>query len=101
MLFVSHNMASIINLCPRSLLLEDGKPAELGESEIVIAHYLQKEQVVKNDLRNIPRRGSKDLLITNFSQAMTKIEKIEVLSQAKRSHLILNMKRNKKIHLTM
>jgi len=65
-LFVSHNMASIINLCPRSLLLEDGKPAELGESEIVIAHYLQKEQVVKNDLRNIPRRGSKDLLITNF-----------------------------------
>jgi lipopolysaccharide transport system ATP-binding protein len=38
-LFVSHNMASVSNLCPRTLLLRNGTIERLGESNSVIEYY--------------------------------------------------------------
>ena len=40
-LFVSHNMQAIAQLCDRALLLEGGSIARDGRSEEVVAHYLQ------------------------------------------------------------
>ncbi len=40
-LFVSHNMQAIAQLCDRALLLEGGRIARDGPSEEVVAHYLQ------------------------------------------------------------
>lgn len=40
-LFVSHNMAAIQNLCKRTLLLEKGEIKKIGETEGVIKEYLQ------------------------------------------------------------
>ena len=40
-LFVSHNMQAIAQLCDRAILLEDGRIAQDGRSEDVVAHYLQ------------------------------------------------------------
>ena len=39
-LFVSHNMASIINLCPRAILLDSGKVVMDGHSPDVVQHYI-------------------------------------------------------------
>src|SRR5207247_11405608 len=39
-LFVSHNMAAIEELCPRSLLLRQGSVERQGPTGAVIAHYL-------------------------------------------------------------
>ena len=39
-LFVSHNMPSIINLCGRAILLNDGAIEQDGKSSDVVAHYL-------------------------------------------------------------
>ena len=39
-LFVSHNMAAIQRLCPKTVWLEKGKVKEFGETEEVINHYL-------------------------------------------------------------
>lgn len=39
-LFVSHNMGAVGNLCPRSLLLQAGRGRAVGESATVIAEYL-------------------------------------------------------------
>lgn len=39
-LFVSHNMASVRSLCPRSILLENGEISEIGETDKVIHNYL-------------------------------------------------------------
>ncbi len=39
-LFVSHNMASIINLCPRAILLDSGKVVMDGRSSDVVQHYI-------------------------------------------------------------
>jgi lipopolysaccharide transport system ATP-binding protein len=43
-LFVSHNMQAIRNLCHRALFLEDGKIINEGSPDKVIASYLNKEK---------------------------------------------------------
>jgi lipopolysaccharide transport system ATP-binding protein len=40
--FVSHNLAAVRNLCRRTLLLESGSLEKVGPTEDVIGHYLQK-----------------------------------------------------------
>jgi lipopolysaccharide transport system ATP-binding protein len=40
-LFVSHNMQAIAQLCDRAILMESGRIAEDGRSEHVVARYLQ------------------------------------------------------------
>lgn len=39
-LFVSHNMAAIRNLCSRVILLKDGRVAAMGAVDDVVSHYL-------------------------------------------------------------
>lgn len=40
-IYVSHNMASIVELCGQALLLEDGKLSEAGTPKLVTARYLK------------------------------------------------------------
>ena len=56
-LFVSHNMHTIQDLCNRTILLEDGKVAIDGETSDVIKHYLQPEMM---------KTGESDLTKNNF-----------------------------------
>lgn len=42
-LFVSHNMAAIQNLCKRCILLEKGKVKMIGETKEVVARYLNSK----------------------------------------------------------
>lgn len=42
-LFVSHNMAAVEKLCPRSILISRGKVVMDGKTEEVIGHYLKQE----------------------------------------------------------
>ncbi len=42
-LFVSHNMGVINRLCPRTILLTDGKVVKDGPTDEVVAHYLRSE----------------------------------------------------------
>lgn len=67
-LFVSHNMAAIANLCDRTLLLEHGEITKLDETGVVIDTYLQSLQSVNNqELRNAPRRaGGRTFKFTNL-----------------------------------
>lgn len=41
-LFVSHNMGAVIDLCPRSLLLQDGTVVSDGPSKDIVEEYLSK-----------------------------------------------------------
>ncbi len=43
-LFVSHNMAAVLNLCPSAVLLENGQVAQMGASEEVLKTYLAGRQ---------------------------------------------------------
>jgi lipopolysaccharide transport system ATP-binding protein len=43
-LYVSHNMPSVVNLCHRAMLLQGGKVAEIGPAEKVVNNYLSSVQ---------------------------------------------------------
>lgn len=43
-LFVSHNLASVINLCPRAILLVAGKKYGDGPSSDIIAEYIETDR---------------------------------------------------------
>ncbi|HYK09562.1 MAG TPA: ABC transporter ATP-binding protein [Gemmatimonadales bacterium] len=43
-IFVSHNLRAVADLCPRSLLMERGKIAAIGPSEEVLRAYMQRAQ---------------------------------------------------------
>lgn len=68
-LFVSHNMAAIENLCQRVILLRDGKIIKYDKTRSVINYYLKS--VLPSDLE-IPlnmrtdRSGTGEVRITNF-----------------------------------
>ena len=44
-LFVSHNMAAILNLCERVTLVAQGRIAESGKAHEVVGHYLHQEAI--------------------------------------------------------
>jgi lipopolysaccharide transport system ATP-binding protein len=62
-LFVSHNLRAVEDLCPRTLLLRGGRIERLGPTREVVAHYLarragaaQDDGQGRTDLRGIAER---------------------------------------------
>ncbi len=58
-LLVSHNMASVEQLCDEAILLEQGRIVQIGNPAEVIRHYLRRHSGLKMtsvDLRNHPSR---------------------------------------------
>jgi lipopolysaccharide transport system ATP-binding protein len=68
-LFVSHNMSAIQQLCTRAVLLREGQPVGNGESAQVIRQYLSYE----NTGKRVPLREWKDR-ITNGDAMITDFE---------------------------
>ena len=56
-LFVSHNMSAILNLCSRALLLEEGRLAKEGSAQETVKSYLASLQAVRSgDLSSCQER---------------------------------------------
>lgn len=68
-LFVSHNMAAIQSLCQRTILLEAGKIKVMGQTNEVIAQYLENSPLTQEGstlaLRR-DRKGKGNVKITSF-----------------------------------
>lgn len=68
--FVSHNMAAIENLCTSAILLEGGRVVMQGDSHRVIHHYL--ERVLPSVVDSVPlaqrqdRTGNGKIRVTSF-----------------------------------
>lgn len=64
-LFVSHDMAAVENLCPRAIWINDGKVHMDGPAIEVITSYISSfagDRKEGHDLRNVPqRRGNGDI----------------------------------------
>ncbi|WP_204103355.1 MULTISPECIES: polysaccharide ABC transporter ATP-binding protein [Spirulina sp. CCY15215] len=68
-LFVSHNMTTIKNLCNRGILLQDGQIKAQGDAKKVVDTYLSdlQQQAVSIQLRDrSDRQGSGDVLATSI-----------------------------------
>ena len=61
-LFISHNMAAIENLCPRVIVLEEGRMGFDGKTESAVVHYLASARKNGSDLRNFSRRKGSGLV---------------------------------------
>lgn len=56
-LFVSHNMAAISNLCIRALLLDNGRVMKLGSPDEVVSHYLTQSVELSGQVIIQPDEG--------------------------------------------
>jgi lipopolysaccharide transport system ATP-binding protein len=68
-LFVSHNMAIIENLCANSILLEQGKVVAFADTSTVIATYMKAAFPDENKVslaESMNRSGSGDIRFTTF-----------------------------------
>jgi lipopolysaccharide transport system ATP-binding protein len=70
-IFVSHNLQAVAELCPRSILLEQGRVVSAGPSQEVIKMYLQRSG------EQARRSKSKNLLV---SRARVRNSQCEVVS---------------------
>jgi lipopolysaccharide transport system ATP-binding protein len=68
-LFVSHNMATISNLCRRSILLKDGKITMDGETDKVIDTYLRNltDMASTSVASRKDRQGTGGIVVENIS----------------------------------
>ncbi len=57
-LFVSHNMASIVSLCSRAIRLDSGRLVDDGPAQEVVQHYLQS--VATQEVVNLAERRDRD-----------------------------------------
>lgn len=65
-LFVSHNMGAIQNLCNSCIYLSNGEIVQIGQTDDVINNYLANQKTNNSKLSNIiERKGNKDLFFTN------------------------------------
>ena len=62
-LFVSHNMAAVQNLCTRGILLENGYIKSVGNISDVIKDYLADNKVVMSELSDVEERKGDGKLI--------------------------------------
>jgi len=61
-LFVSHNLIAVENLCSRSILLKQGEVLVAGETRQVLSEYIGENARVSKDLASCPnRKGSGEI----------------------------------------
>ncbi len=91
-LFVSHNLTAIQNLCKRCVLLEKGKIKMIGETKEVIDEYLDnKKELVKIPLRDRKdRRGKGDIRFTDIK--ITNSENSEIVKSGDKLKIKLKYK---------
>ncbi|MBZ9577531.1 ABC transporter ATP-binding protein [Patescibacteria group bacterium] len=66
-LFISHNMAAIENLCTRAIVLDEGKKIFEGETKKAIDHYLFSYKTDRRNLRDFSsRKGNGELRIVDL-----------------------------------
>jgi len=63
-LFVSHNMGAIKNLCSKAILLKNGVIIKNDLTDKVIESYIESTQ--NTSLQNISRRGNRQIEISDF-----------------------------------
>lgn len=67
-LFVSHNMDSISQLCKKSIILENGKIIAQGKTNEIIEKYITSQDITRYSIDNPKRRsGNQDLRIEEIS----------------------------------
>lgn len=107
-LFVSHQMAAIQNLCQRIIWLNHGKVMAIGNTEVVIGNYLASstEQPHISLAERVDRKGTGDLRFVSVLLQDKEGNSVASFSSGQPTKLILNYKNNlnkdlKNIHISI
>ncbi|WGK63792.1 ABC transporter ATP-binding protein [Croceiramulus getboli] len=70
-LFVSHNMSSVRNLCSRCMLLKDGKVEMVGETSAIVDYYLYESKEflsskIKFDKKELEKKEEQEVIIESI-----------------------------------
>ena len=84
-LFVSHNMQALRNLCQRAIFLERGQIMDMGEPDSVIANYLNREK--SNSLAQ-----SYETPEAAPGNEYIKIKKVELIPQYVNNHNVIDIR---------
>jgi lipopolysaccharide transport system ATP-binding protein len=78
-LFVSHNMAAVSNLCSKAIYMQDGQIVKIGDCDEVIEHYLSSVSEKASTLlsERADRGGVGEIKIMGLELLNEKEEKIE------------------------
>ena len=78
-LFVSHNMAAVSNLCSKAIYLQDGQIVKTGGCDDVIEHYLSSvSELASTQLsERTDRSGLGEIKITDIDLLNAKEEKVD------------------------
>ncbi len=101
-LFVSHNMGAVQELCNKAMLMQHGTVKEFGETSRVITTYLNsfRNQESSYDLREHQNReGNKNVEITSYEFQNEHGEHIDSFLAGQSGKIILNFKVNKPNHI--
>jgi len=93
-LFVSHNLAAIQNLCKRCILLKNGKIETIGETKNTIDKYLNiKSNLINTPLRNrLDRQGEGNIRFTDIK--ITNSEGLETIKSGDKLTIKLKYRSN-------
>jgi len=83
-LFVSHNIDAVRNLCSRAIMLQNGSISEIGNPHSVIATYLRTiEQIMAPELESrSDRTGTGAVTFTNIRIELDGKENMELMSRS-------------------
>lgn len=97
-LFVSHNMAAIRQLCNRTILLENGTIKDIGKTDKIIDEYLKRESVIKIiDLKNRKdRKGNGKIRLLKIALKNAREETVSSFVCGEEAQLWLEYERNDK-----
>lgn len=90
-LFVSHNMGTILQLCPRTILLKNGLVEKEGPSAVIIENYYK--QTSQNGF--ILEKSNKEIFLKEVFTCNAKGEAVSAFSHAEDIHLRLRIGINK------
>ena len=79
-LFVSHNLGAVVQLCSRAVLLRAGRVAALGRSETVVAGYLSEDSGDLPDVSPDPSLNAGSPLVVTRCWVTTPGEEVTVRS---------------------
>ncbi len=80
-IFVSHNLATVTQLCKKAILLRDGAISEMGESTAVVHSYIAYNKNIKgeNGLRNLDlRKGNGRFRVLSIKLLSEEMEPISI-----------------------
>jgi len=92
-LFVSHDMGAIQNLCERCILLEDGRIRNIGRTRDIVNEYLTTSLAISNvplaERRNEQRRDA-TLIYTSIEFQNSRGQKLSNLSSGEDTSIVLD-----------